>query len=106
MRKWRRAGHHIGISFGLLAALFLLYIFYRIFFVNNLVGRVLENFSDKPAYYHVIVHYPDNTESDFKVFGRVKVKESMIEVNTSNETYYYQIPAGSAVVVRKLEWKK
>ena len=113
-----RRGHHHFHFLTFLGVVLLVGVFlYKVFFVNDFLGRILDRFSSTsdqivPVYgpspdssekelKEVIIRYPDGRETTFGVSGAVVLKGNFLRIENSGKTVVYWLPKGTKVFIRE-----
>ena len=90
---------------------------YKVFFVNNFLGRVLDRFSStsdqivtvyspspdssEKELKEVIIRYPDGRKTLLDVSGAVVLKGDFLRIESSGKTVVYWLPKGTKVSIRE-----
>lgn len=113
-----RRGHHHFHFLTFLGVVLLVGVFlYKVFFVNNFLGRVLDRFSStsdqivtvyspspdssEKELKEVIIRYPDGRKTLLDVSGAVVLKGDFLRIESSGKTVVYWLPKGTKVSIRE-----
>jgi len=117
----RKGHHHFHFLTFLGVVLFVGLFAYKVFFVNDFFGRLIDRITGsfqpvrsqqaEPAVIPlsspgtntkvVILSYPDGRTAEMKVSGKVSLQNDYLKVKTDKETVYYWLPKGTKVVIKE-----